>query len=101
METPSYRALRRSLIHRKGMAPLVYETGDVVDGYAGLPGDNLEPLNEAARKRQAEATEAFAARRRQAVIRSAPQGEALAEALAELLAGAVSRRATKAKAEAA
>lgn len=100
MEKPRYKALRRTMISRKGRPPLMFEAGQELE-FDGLPGGNLEPLNDAARKRHEEAEAVFSKQRREAAIRSAPQGEAIAEALAELLAGAVSRRATKAKAEAA
>lgn len=100
MEKPRYKALRRTMISRKGLPPLMFEPGRELE-FDGLPGSNLEPLNDAARKRQEEAEAAFSKQRREAAMRATPQGEAIAEALAELLAGAVQRRAPKAKAEAA
>lgn len=100
MEKPRYKTLRRFLLTRKGEAPKLFEPDQEVE-YDGLPSENLEPLNKAAEDRVAEAAAVFAKQRRDAAIRSAPGGDALAEALAELLAGAVSRKSAKAKAEAA
>lgn len=65
---------------------ILHEAGARVD-YDGQPGDNLEPLDAAARKAAREAKEALEAQRREADLKATREGRSMLAALISALKG--------------
>jgi hypothetical protein len=92
MTMAQYRCRKPFLLTRKVdgrvVGPVLYEAGAVIS-YDGLPGGNLEPLDEEAKAKAVEAEAVFAAQRQEAAIKANESTRAAAAALSGVVAAAI------------